>query len=109
MKVVGIRELKDRLSEYLRLVRRKGPVFVSNRGEIVAELRTSYGTGTQGTGTEAGRSLPEGLRELADRGALRIGAPNDPSLYPILDPVLKAGTAATFLDEERGLLDEERG
>ena len=97
MKVVGIRELKDRLSEYLRLVRRKGPVFVSNRGEIVAELRTSYGAGTQ-----AGRCVQEGLRELSDRGTLRIGAPNDPSLYPVLDPVLKAGTAATLLDEERG-------
>jgi antitoxin (DNA-binding transcriptional repressor) of toxin-antitoxin stability system len=38
MKVVGIRELKDRLSEYIRLVRRSGPVLVRNRGEIVAVL-----------------------------------------------------------------------
>ncbi len=97
MKIVGIRELKDRLSEYLRHVRRKGPVYVSNRGEIVAEMRAAYGTGMG-----AGRKVPEGLRDLSEEGALRIGAANDASLYPVLDPVLTGGTAAELLDEERG-------
>ena len=96
MKVVGIRELKDRLSEYLRHVRRKGPVYVSNRGKIVAEMRATYETGAR-----AGRDLPEGLRELADQGTLRVGAPNDPELYPTLSPVLRSGSAADLLDEER--------
>jgi len=97
MKVVGIRELKDRLSEYLRHVRHKGPVFVSNRGEIVAEMRATYGSPTA-----AGRDLPDGLRELAEEGALRVGAPNDPGLYPVLPAVLRKGSAADLLDEERG-------
>ena len=97
MKIVGIRELKDRLSEYLRHVRRKGPVYVSNRGEVVAELRTSCGAGSR-----TGRSLPDGLRELSEEGALRVGAANDPVLYPVLDPVLDRGSAADLLDEERG-------
>jgi prevent-host-death family protein len=96
MKIVGIRDLKDRLSEYLRHVRLKGPVYVSNRGEIVAELRSAYGAETA-----PGRVLPEGLRELSERGALRVGAANDPALYPTLDPVLERGSAASLLDEDR--------
>jgi antitoxin (DNA-binding transcriptional repressor) of toxin-antitoxin stability system len=102
MKIVGIRDLKDRLSEYLRHVRRKGPVYVSNRGEIVAELRTSYGPGAGGPSAGAGRHVPEGLRELSERGSLRVGAANDPALYPVLESVLTSGTAETLLDEERG-------
>ena len=37
---VGTRELKNRLSYYLRLVKATGePVFVTDRGAVVAELR----------------------------------------------------------------------
>ena len=39
MKEVGIRELKNRLSEYIRLVREGEVVMVTDRGEVVAELR----------------------------------------------------------------------
>ena len=39
MKVVGIRELKNRLSEYIRLVRNGERVLVTDRGVIVAEIR----------------------------------------------------------------------
>jgi len=39
MKAVGVRELKDRLSEYLRLVRNGEEILVTDRGEVVAELR----------------------------------------------------------------------
>ena len=60
MKIVGIRELKDRLSEYIRLVRGHGPVLISNRGEVVAELRTPYGS-------TARADVPPALEELADR------------------------------------------
>ena len=36
---VGVRELKNRLSEYLRMVRRGEEILVTDRGEPVAELR----------------------------------------------------------------------
>ncbi len=36
---VGIKELKNRLSEYLRLVKAGEVVLVTERGEVVAELR----------------------------------------------------------------------
>jgi len=39
MKAVGVRELKNRLSEYLRLVRKGEKILVTDRGEVVAELR----------------------------------------------------------------------
>ena len=38
MKAVGVRELKNRLSEYLRLVRNGEEILVTDRGEVVAEL-----------------------------------------------------------------------
>jgi hypothetical protein len=38
-KTVGIKELKNNLSAYLREVRRGTRVLVSDRGEVVAELR----------------------------------------------------------------------
>lgn len=38
MKTVGIRELKNRLSEHLRRVRQGEGVLVSDRGTVVAEL-----------------------------------------------------------------------
>jgi antitoxin (DNA-binding transcriptional repressor) of toxin-antitoxin stability system/predicted nucleic acid-binding protein len=41
MKVVGIKQLKARLSEYVRLVKAGETVLVTERDEVVAELRPS--------------------------------------------------------------------
>ena len=38
MKTAGIRELKNRLSEYIREVRAGECVLVTDRGEVIAEL-----------------------------------------------------------------------
>jgi prevent-host-death family protein len=38
MQQVGLRELKNRLSEYVRLVREGEHVQVTDRGQVVAEL-----------------------------------------------------------------------
>ena len=38
MKTVGVRELKNRLSEYLREVRSGESVLITDRGEVIAEL-----------------------------------------------------------------------
>ena len=40
MTSVGIRELKNRLSHYIRLVKRDEAVQVTDRGVVVAELRS---------------------------------------------------------------------
>jgi antitoxin (DNA-binding transcriptional repressor) of toxin-antitoxin stability system len=92
MKAVGIRELKNRLSEYVRLVKSGETVLVTDRGAIVAELRPP------------GEARHEGLNPVIDalirRGNVKIGAPNRPDLYPSQRSV-KPGTAAKLLDAER--------
>jgi antitoxin (DNA-binding transcriptional repressor) of toxin-antitoxin stability system len=95
MKIIGIRELKDRLSEVIRRARREGPVLVSNRGEIVAELRAPYGVPVR-------EKLDPGLAALAEQGRLRLGAPRGIEPYPVLEPLLPEGSAARLLDEDRG-------
>lgn len=44
MKAVGVKELKARLSEYLRYVKAGEPVLITDRGEVVAELRPTAAT-----------------------------------------------------------------
>lgn len=41
MRVVGVKQLKARLSEYLREVRRGETFLVTDRDEVIAELRPS--------------------------------------------------------------------
>jgi prevent-host-death family protein len=92
---VGLRELKNRLSHYVRRARAGHPVQVTDRGEVVAELVPPV------------RSVPtadvqQRLAELARRGLVRIGEPNHPRLYPRLSRLVPAGTAKRLLDAERG-------
>ncbi len=96
MKTVGVRELKNRLSEYIREVRSGESVLVTDRGEVVAEL-TPPGQG------RAEGDVPAALLALAKRGLVTLGAPGDPSLYRALPRRRKRKmTAAQLLDEERG-------
>lgn len=96
MVTVGIRELKNRLSKYLRMVRAGELVQVTDRGTVVAEIRAP--------GAPRGaEQLPQGLLELARRDQLTLGLPNDRDLYPIAErPLLRGASAADLLDAERG-------
>jgi antitoxin (DNA-binding transcriptional repressor) of toxin-antitoxin stability system len=96
MKTVGIRELKNHLSEYLRRVRLGESLLVTDRGEVVAE----FSPPTRGA---TDTSLPVGLLALAKRGLVTLGAPRDGGGYEPL-PRSRRGrrTAAQLLDEERG-------
>lgn len=98
MKTVGIRELRKRLSEYLRRVRAGESVLVTDRGEVVAEF-SPPGRG------QAEVSVPAGLSALARRGIATLGATGNAALYKAL-PRKRRGkhTAAELLDEERGSL-----
>lgn len=98
VKTVGIRKLKNSLSEYVRLVRGGEEILVTDRGEPVAELRAP-------APAEAPQSLYPGLAGLVRRGILTLGEDNSPLLYPLLSQVLPAGSAAELLHEER----QERG
>jgi antitoxin (DNA-binding transcriptional repressor) of toxin-antitoxin stability system len=95
MKTVGVRELKNRLSEYLRMVRAGESVLITDRGEVIAELNAP-GRG----GVDEG--VPPGLQTLARRGLVRLGGPNDKSAYKRLTRALQKGSSRQLLDQERG-------
>lgn len=92
MKAVGVRELKNRLSEYLRLVREGQDILVTDRGQVIAELRRP--------GPPADVPYPA-LVEALRRGRARLGSANRPDAYPTLEPALPAGAAKRLLDDDR--------
>jgi prevent-host-death family protein len=64
MKVIGVKALKARLSEYLRAVRRGETILVTDRDEVIAELRPASRAGApQG-------DLEDRLDRLAESGEL---------------------------------------
>ena len=94
MKAVGIRELKNRLSEYVRDIRRGEEIQVTHRGEVVAEMRPPYRYREEG-------GLHPGWHELLRRGAARRVVANDPALYPRFERALSRTTVQELLDLER--------
>jgi antitoxin (DNA-binding transcriptional repressor) of toxin-antitoxin stability system len=74
MKAVAIKELKNRLSAYLREVARGEVVLVTDRGRVVAELRRPSAELPAGAPEQA-------LERLAADGALVLGLPQEASAY----------------------------
>src|SRR5262249_31861119 len=97
MKSVGIEQLKSRLSEYLRLVRGGETVLVTDRDEVVAELRP---TPKQPAIAD---SLDDILDSLAERGEVtRAILPKQGRKWKATGLGLTVGSAKAFLDEVRG-------
>jgi antitoxin (DNA-binding transcriptional repressor) of toxin-antitoxin stability system len=94
MRTVGIRDLKNRLSEYVRLVRQGEEILVTDRGVVVAELRPP--------GSRAADVPHPALAEAARQGRIRIGPANYPDLYPKREPLMPEGSAEELLDWVRG-------
>ena len=71
MRSVGIKILKARLSEYVRLVKRGDTILVTERDQVVAELRPARRKSRGPSG------LAEHLAALAERGeaTLRTKSP----------------------------------
>ena len=96
MKTVGVRELKNRLSEYLRQVAAGEGVLVTDRGEVIAEI-TAPGQAS------ADRSVPAGLAALARRGLVTLGVAPEAEVYvPLPRRRARKRTAAQLLNDERG-------
>jgi antitoxin (DNA-binding transcriptional repressor) of toxin-antitoxin stability system len=95
MKAVGVRELKARLSRYLREVQAGEVILVTDRGRVVAELRAP------GPAAAAESAADRAMRLLAETGALRIGEPHDPHGYRASPVRTRPGTARELLEEER--------
>ena len=96
MKSVGVKQLKSRLSEYLRLVRNGETVFVTDRDEVVAELRPTRRQ------PGAADSLDELLDSLAERGEVtRASLPKGSWTWKAKGLGLAAGSADALLGEIR--------
>lgn len=94
MYAVGVRELKNRLSEFLRLVRAGERILVTDRGEVIAEI------GPPGGAPE--EELPPKLREMIRRGFATRAAPRKDHTVASFPRLAPDGTAERLIDEERG-------
>ena len=94
MKAVAIKELKNRLSRYLREVSAGETVLVTDRGKVVAELRRPT------TDLRVG-VLERSLEPLANEGLLVLGLPQDPRAYRRTHVKSRRPTQE-LLDAERG-------
>ncbi|MFI4885422.1 MAG: type II toxin-antitoxin system Phd/YefM family antitoxin [Steroidobacterales bacterium] len=96
MYTVGVRELKNRLSAFLRQVRSGESVLVTDRGEVVAEISPPGQRLSD-------PSVPAGLLALARRGAVTLGSPAESHIYRALPRTHRGRqSAAQLLDAERG-------
>ncbi len=95
MRAVGVRELKARLSQYLRDVQAGEVVLVTDRGRVVAELRSP------GSAVEPESAVDRALRRLAGEDGLVVREPHDPRAYSTSPLTSVPGTAARLLEEER--------
>jgi antitoxin (DNA-binding transcriptional repressor) of toxin-antitoxin stability system len=97
MRTAGVRELKAKLSEYLREVARGETILVTDRGRVVAELRAP-GALPQDTDPEARR-----VRDLMAKGLLfRPALTKDRgALFRLHGPGFPPGTSQRLVDEDR--------
>ena len=94
MKTAGIRELKNKLSAYLREVRSGSVILVSDHGEIIAEIRSP----APETIRDKGMTV---LDELARDGLVTLPSAGKEPLAP--SPItLPRGMAQAILDADRG-------
>jgi antitoxin (DNA-binding transcriptional repressor) of toxin-antitoxin stability system len=94
LKTVGIKDLKNNLSAYLREVRSGTRVLVSDRNDIVAELHEPYST------SPVGKRINPLLEEWADAGLVLLPS-DEKSPMPVSPVKLRPGTAADLLSSGR--------
>ena len=96
MKAVGVKQLKARLSEYLRLTKAGETVLVTERDEVIAELRPARRQSAHST------DLDDVLDELAMAGHItRSSQPKERWTWRARGLGLPPGTALALLDQLR--------
>ena len=96
MKAVGIRELKNKLSRYLDEVKSGEVILVSDRGNIVAEIRTPTSP------SEHLSPLERRLFPYVAQGSVSAPLPRDESVYDTASFALSAEKIDETLEEVRG-------
>ncbi|OFX23865.1 MAG: hypothetical protein A2V77_16030 [Anaeromyxobacter sp. RBG_16_69_14] len=101
MKAVGVKALKARLSEYLRMVKSGEVILVTERDEVVAELRPARRQ------LRPADDVEEALEAMADRGEVtRAAVPKAGWTFRCRGLGLPPGTALKLLDAVRADRDE---
>jgi prevent-host-death family protein len=99
MAYVGIRQFKSELSRYLREVRRGRPIYVSDRGEVVAEVTVPRAAAkASATSRDAATAR---LRALVAKGVLRPPARINRAWTKGPLVRLKPGSVRRILDADR--------
>lgn len=96
---VGIRAFKAELSRYLRQVRSGRPVFVTDRGQVIAEVSAPT-TATKGPRAARRRATATRLAAMTERGILRPAASADRPWAKGRLVRLSPGTARRLLDAD---------
>ena len=94
MQTVGVRDLKARLSQFLKEVQRGETILVTDRGRVVAELRSPI------VAARPTSALERAIADLATQGVLRLAEPT-PDPYPVSPLTAPEGTARDLLAAER--------
>lgn len=93
MKTVGVRALKNRLSECLRMVQDGESLAVTKRGVVVARLVPP---------DVRGETAEEALQRMARAGEIRLGKRNQTPRYSPPSGVLTDAEVQELLDWTRG-------
>jgi antitoxin (DNA-binding transcriptional repressor) of toxin-antitoxin stability system len=96
MKTIGVRELKATLSERLKEVRKGEVYLVTDRGTVVAELRSPGTSAPADADVFDRRILP-----WIEAGRAIAGQRNRADLYPSAPIGCEEGTAQALIDELR--------
>jgi hypothetical protein len=94
LKTVGVKELKNNLSAYLREVRAGSSILVTDRNDIVAELHEPYGP------LPLQRKVDPLLLSWSDAGLVTLPA-FDKEPLELSSVRCHAGTAKSLLDSDR--------
>lgn len=92
---VGVRQLKNSLSRYLRAVREGEVVLVTERGRVIAELRAS-----NVRSEDAARDQSEALAKLEAEGVLTRGQGRASAAQPV--KLRGRKQASSMVIEDRG-------
>lgn len=96
MRIAGVKDLKARLSEYLRAVRAGETILVADRSEVIAELRPATARPQPRGGLETALQALEATGDLSAARLSRPGWAWRPSGLG-----LPGGAAAVLLDDLR--------
>jgi antitoxin (DNA-binding transcriptional repressor) of toxin-antitoxin stability system len=104
MRTAGLRELKAKLAEYIRDVRRGETVLVTDRGQVVAEINPP---GSRSESPAPGDLAPR-LVALAAEGRVQLPTATPAEVQKLREqlqrfrPVPSPGLGQRMLDQERG-------